>query len=235
MASYISNIVTFWSKLLKARQLKCKSFVAVKDAVEDELTTVKLSFFSYFASLLLKYQTKESMIPYMYADIVNLVRSVLQIVVKQDIIDGYASGQDLRTIDLDKEEVFKKKKHFHLGFAAEDKLKKLEDLVKISDVSNFRNTKKDIREEPCSDSKCCCFNPKSIFATKEDILKKFKPLLQHFVSLKLQNPSHADKVFNQYKEFLKNDMKMVNKDDDIGQLDYFFFKKLKVSKYPGFL
>ena len=56
----------------------------------------------------------------------------MQIVVEHDIIDDCMSDQDLRKIDLDKENVYEKKKEFNLGFAAENKLKALQrrDLVK---------------------------------------------------------------------------------------------------------
>ena len=67
--------------------------------MEDELAIVKLSFFSYLASIfqpfLAKYQIQAPMIPYRYSDIVNLIRSLMQIFVKHDIIDGCMSGQDL--------------------------------------------------------------------------------------------------------------------------------------------
>ena len=48
-------------------------------------------------------------------------------------------GQDLWKIDLDKERVYKKKKEFNLGFAAENKLKGLQqrDLVEKEAVTNF--------------------------------------------------------------------------------------------------
>ena len=46
-----SKVVAFWLKLPKSKQPKCKSFESVKEAVEDELTTAKLSFFSYLASI----------------------------------------------------------------------------------------------------------------------------------------------------------------------------------------
>ena len=51
------------------------------------------------------------MIPYMYFDIVKLIRSQMQIVVKHDIVDGCVSGQDLQKIDLDKENVYKKRRN----------------------------------------------------------------------------------------------------------------------------
>ena len=62
--------------------------------------------------------TQVPMIPYMYSDIEKLIRSLMQIVMKHDIIDDCMPGQDLRKIDLEKENVYKKKKEFYLGFAA---------------------------------------------------------------------------------------------------------------------
>ena len=59
------------------------------------------------------------MISYIYSDIVNLIRSLMQILVKHDIIDSCMFGQDLRKIDLNKENVYMKKKEFNLGVAAE--------------------------------------------------------------------------------------------------------------------
>ena len=60
------KVVAFWFKLPKSKQSKCISFESVKEAVEDELATVKLSFFSYLASIfqpfLAKYQTQVPMI-----------------------------------------------------------------------------------------------------------------------------------------------------------------------------
>ena len=66
-----------------------------------------------------------------------------------------------------------------------------------------------------------------------DLLKDLKFLLQHFVKIKFLTASHADKASIQCGEFLKNDMKLVNKDDDIDRVDDFFFIKLDVGKkYP---
>ena len=43
----------------------------------------------------------------------------MQILVKHDIIDSCMFGQDLRKIDLNKENVYMKKKESNLGVAAE--------------------------------------------------------------------------------------------------------------------
>ena len=178
--------------------------------------------------------------------IVKLIESLMQTVVKHDI-DGCMSGQDLHKIDLDKENVYKKKKEFNLGFTAENKLKALQrrDLVKKEAVTNFFDNvsscavvilKKMFEKSPiCSVvvGNPSVFNPDSIIVTKqEDLLKNLK-LFQHFVKIKVLTASHADKASIQYGEFLKNDVKLVNIDDDIDCLDDFFFTKLDVTKkYP---
>ena len=67
----------------------------------------------------------------------------------------------------------------------------------------------------------------------EDLLKKFKAFSATFCQNQVLTVSHTDKASIQCGEFLKNDIKLVNKDDDIDRLDDFFFTKLDVGKkYP---
>ena len=169
----------------------------------------------------------------------------MQIVVKHDIIDGCMSGQDLGKIDLDKEIVYKKKKEFKLGFAAENRLKALQrrDLVKKEAITNFLDNvssfvvailKKMFEKLPVGSVVVCnasVFNPEAIFATKKDDLHRNRKLpLQHFVKVKVLTASHADKASIQYGEFLKNGTKLVNKNDDIDHQDDLLFTKLNVGK-----
>ena len=51
------------------------------------------------------------MIPYTYSDIVKLTRNLMEIVVKHGIIDCCMYGQDLWKNDLDKENVYKKRRN----------------------------------------------------------------------------------------------------------------------------
>ena len=44
-------MIKFWKKLPKSKQPSSKSYMAVKDRVDDQLITAKLSFFSFVASL----------------------------------------------------------------------------------------------------------------------------------------------------------------------------------------
>ena len=74
----IVKIVNFCKFLTENNQSLSKSFENVNTAVEDFLAQAELSFFSYFISLLVpilvKYQTQNPMLPYLYTDIVNLFR-----------------------------------------------------------------------------------------------------------------------------------------------------------------
>ena len=91
------KIINFWKSLSKRKEPSNKSFENVKIGVEDVLTPVKLSFFSYFASLfepfLLKYQTKNPMQPYFYTDFVDLFRSVLKLIIKDEVVQNCRSGK----------------------------------------------------------------------------------------------------------------------------------------------
>ena len=49
----------------------------------------------------------------------------------------------------------------------------------------------------------------------DDIIQYLKLLLQYFLKIKVFTASHTDKASVQYGEFLKIDMKLVNKDDEI--------------------
>ena len=248
----IVKIVDFWQSLPKSKRPSSKSFENVLKAVKDPLTTVKLSFFSFLASLfkpfLLKYQTRKPMIPYFYHDLVSMFRSVLQLVVKEDVLQKCASGQDLLKIDLDNKETFKKKKEFHLGFSTESLLKDLKrkDMVKSSEVSNFltnvwkcvvETMKKMFERCPLGSivvRNAVVFNPRTISSSisssnETTLLKKFKLLLKHLIGLKIMAAHKADKALQQYSDFLTH-FKQASVDiEDIIRLDDFYFKEFKIS------
>ena len=108
----IIKIINFWKSLPKRKQPSSKSFENVKTVVEDVLTPVKLSFFSYFASLFdpfsLKYQTQNPMLPHLYTDLADLFRLVLKLIIKDEVLENCQSGNQLTKIDFESGNVFKK-------------------------------------------------------------------------------------------------------------------------------
>ena len=249
------KIVNFWLSLPKSKRPSSKSFESVKTAVEDPLTTAKLSFFSYFASLfqpfLKKYQTSKPMVPYLYQDLIQLVRSLLGIVVKNDVLEKCTTVQQLIKINLGDKDTFKtKREELNLGFATESIIKQLvkKDSVQKNAVRNFvtnvqtcvvGTVNKIFERTPLGSiilRTAAIFNPESIMNSTNGtlLLKKLKLLLQHLVSLKLIPAHHADKAFAQLPEFISNEMKLVNGSEDIDRLDDFYFNEAKIGVYPEF-
>ena len=247
------KIVNFWLSLSKSKRPSSKSFESIKTAVENPLTTAKLSFFSYFASLfqpfLKKYQTSKPMVPYLYQDLIQLVRSLLGIVVKNDVLEKCTTVQQLIKINLGDKDTFKtKREELNLGFATESIIKQLvkKDSVQKNAVRNFvtnvqtcvvGTVNKIFERTPLGSiilSTAAIFNPESIMNSTNGtlLLKKLKLLLQHLVSLKLIPAHHADKAFAQFPEFISNEMKLVNGSEDIDRLDDFYFKEAKIGVYP---
>ena len=106
----------------------------MKKAVYDDLTVSKISFFSYVASLmepyLRKYQCDKPTIVFMFKDLKKMFLSLLRIIRKDIVITG-KTVQELREIDLDKDENLLPLKDMNLGFATEALLKELQKKMKI--------------------------------------------------------------------------------------------------------
>ena len=111
------------------------------NAVNDLLTPLKLSFFSYFASLLhpflVKYQSEKPLIPYLYDDLTKCLKNILRVIVKEETLD--CLGKDLSKIDLSKSCNLKSRQDHHLGLATEAMLKDLrkKDEIEGSDLKIF--------------------------------------------------------------------------------------------------
>ena len=86
----IIKIFKYWKGLRKSAQPSCQSFQIVSESQEDTLTSAYLGFFSFIAShiepFLVKYQTDQPMVPFMYHDITSICRQLLELIVKPSLI-----------------------------------------------------------------------------------------------------------------------------------------------------
>ena len=190
------KIINFSKSLTKRKQPSSKSFENAKIVVEDVLTPAKLSFFSYFASLfepfLLKYQTQNPILPCHYTDLVALFRSVLKLIIKDEVVENCQSGNQLTKIDFESGYVFKKSRDVTKGFSTESVLSHLKkkDLVKDSNMQNLYDhvrkcvvsiIKKMSERGPLQSAvarNAAIFNPGIMLENTEGNLhKKFKSLL----------------------------------------------------------
>ena len=243
----ILKLFKFWLSLPKRKRPSGKSYDAVKLAVEDPLTTAKLNFFSYVASILQpflkKYQCQKPMIPYLYGDLTKMYRSILKIIIKDDVVNE-TNGYQLPK--LDKEENVKKGKDFNIGFATEGIIKDIEkkDIVTKEQMKSFYENVEtcvkaiiDKLNERCPLTSVVVrnsvvFNPIMIVQSKVGpLIKKLKPLLQHLCSLKIIQSFKCDKIISQY-ECMKTDIDAASVNIDEfpeTRLDEFFFKRIKIS------
>ena len=87
----ICKIIDVWQKLAPSKRPKCKSYTTFVTAVNEQLATAKLQFFSFIAMTLQPflelYQSDFPMIPYMF-DIINTVKTLMKLFIKADVVDS---------------------------------------------------------------------------------------------------------------------------------------------------
>ena len=101
----------------------------------------EIAFFSSCNCNFLKlYQTDYPMIPFLFLDIKAILRTLLAIVVKPDVLEKYNTAIRMIEIDLNEEKNAMKPKDIHMGFSAETEiLKQLwTDSCSGKDVENVR-------------------------------------------------------------------------------------------------
>ena len=77
--------------------------------------------------------------PYFYTDFVYLFRSVLKLIIKDEVVENCRSGNQLTKIEFERGNVFKKNRDVTIGFSTESVLSDLKkkDLVKDSNIQTF--------------------------------------------------------------------------------------------------
>ena len=140
----ICKLVEFWGKLPSSKQLKSKSFLKVQKAVKNKLILLKFEVFSIVPSILgpylLAYQTGKPIIPSMCSELERLLRNMLKLFVKQEVIDKCSTPTRLKEIDIHKKNNVFKGKSIKLGFAAEIRLPTLrkKDTITNTDIEKLR-------------------------------------------------------------------------------------------------
>ena len=164
-------------------------------------------------------------------------------------MENCRSGSQLTKIGFQSGNVFKKNRDVTIGFSTESVLSDLKkkNLVKYSNIQKFYDiVRKYVVSTIKKMSERCplqlvvahnvvIFNLEIMLENTEGNLhKKFKSLLQHLVSLQIVSSHKADKALIQYGN-VKTDLQKASVDiSQISRLDDFYFKELKVARYPEF-
>ena len=178
--------------------------------IPDKLIVAKLHFFVYVAGILLPYLTcyqgDGPMVPFMSEGIQKMYKGVLTIVVKPKTLAKCKNPLELMRLDLDGDTLMSAKK-IHLGFGAEDEIRKLGSEVEKGVVMNVREQAKNFVVALCDKlaqgnplgyvivRNAICFNPKTILKESETVLEaKMKKMIMKFIALKVIVSGTGDKV-----------------------------------------
>ena len=138
------------------------------------------------------YQKDQPMIPYMYKDLQKLLRKLILLIVKPDVLQNCKSATDIKNLDLSDKSNLLKLKDINIGFAASSTLKELKrkDLVTNGQIVSFFNdvmlfirstVQKLLEKSPIFNDIVCnslVFNPQAVVNENiEDIYCKLKSFL----------------------------------------------------------
>ena len=101
----------------------------------------KQQFFCFIAEImhlfLTKYQSDKPVVSHFYSDILKLIKKLMQLIVKHDLLEKCENYLDFKRIDLDDKESITKPKYMDIWFAARSSIQELRksDEVRNSDVA----------------------------------------------------------------------------------------------------
>lgn len=91
----IVAVIGHWKRRVPSKRPKCTSYITLLEAVDDKLITAKMSFFAFVSGILepylTKYQSEDPMVPYMYGDLLSLVKRLLSLIIKEGPLASVAS------------------------------------------------------------------------------------------------------------------------------------------------
>ena len=207
----IIKIVRYWKKLPKSKQPAPKSFLKVQEAVNDKFAVAKFQFFTFvgslFKSFLTKYQTSWPMLPYLYDDLKELVRNMLQLYVKYKVIENGKTASDYKQINLSEKSNIVTKSKLNIGCAADITIGKMkhQDIASKSEIDAYKQeclsfllsiTKKLLEKTllgSCIMHHTSCLNPSHV-TNLASSSESFKQLMNQLVCLKIFPDKTGDKA-----------------------------------------
>ena len=120
------KIARHWEKLPRSKQPASKSFLKVQVAANDKLTIAKFTIcWESLQAFFDKMPNQRPMLPYMYDDLKELVRNVLQLCVKYEVIEKCKTASDYKQINLSEKSNIVSKLKLSIGRAADITIPKM--------------------------------------------------------------------------------------------------------------
>lgn len=218
------NIVKYVNETLKKTKKNIPtvaSFITVRDFTRDPLVITKLQVFISTAKIvtnfLKKYQTDAPMLPFMAADLHNVLCNILCRFVKESVLTPFKATQMFETVvDVTDKTNWLSVDYADCGFAAKRSLEKLVASKKISPLAraNFLScclqlystmAHKILERSPLKYSfvwNLQALDPSFAIRNKENAIEKMRYLLHKLIDLKWKEDSLCDKILNQFRQLL---------------------------------
>ena len=121
---HVVNITKFWKRHVPSKQPQSNNFKSVASTVNDPLTTVKLKFFTYVASVLRpyleRYQNNDPLVPMMACHALYIIKKLMGIVYKTEYVASINDIKQLKKFELKDKKAMKRCIFF--GCAAQSEL-----------------------------------------------------------------------------------------------------------------
>ena len=200
---------------------------------------------------ILKYQSDKPMVPYMYQDLLKLLRKLMQSIVKAGIVVNCSLAIDLKCIDLDDKNVIMKPKDMNIGFGTRNIITELKrkDVITNTQTANFFTdvtkfiismVKKLFDKSPLEYSvlrNSVIFDPQFLVNENASLLQnKLKRLLTHLMKLKILTSIQCDKITEQFTYFTDSQLKLYAEkfrcfDSSTKDLDEFYFNDIDLQSF----
>lgn len=210
----------------KVKDPGTKSFQTVQEGCQNVLLYANIHMFLTVSKLLTPfltmYQAERPLLPFMSDDLSYLLKSLLQSVIKADVLKEIDTPLKLIKLDVRDKKLWKEVSAVDLGFSAENEVKRLHSKKKISDrqlielrqghrEALLRVVEKLQNKSPLSYTlvrNMKCLDPRQMVLDKSGCVAKMKRLLKCLVDSKKIIESNCDDVIREYQEFLDQEVPM---------------------------
>ena len=196
-----------------------KSFDIVKTGVMSPLIPCRLAFFCFVASklepFLEKYQAEQPLLPFMSTDLQDVLKSLLKIFVKREVLDGCTTAQRLVNVDVTNTDHHVHLKAVELGFKTDELVREANKHSSMMEgpINAFRaeckafvkaivlklQEKSPLKFELVRN--LSCLNP-HLMANKETSKRKMKMTLQCLQTARRLKHEECDQALQEYDMFL---------------------------------
>ena len=153
------------------------------------------------------------MVPYVYQDLLKLLRKLMQLIAKPDITANFSSAIDLKFLDLDDANVILKPKGMNIGFSTQNIITELKrkDVTTNTQAANFftdvtisvvkKLFDKNSLEYNVVKNSVVCDQQVLVNENANVLQNKLKRLFTHLMKLEILTSVQCDKITEQFTDF----------------------------------